>query len=97
MFHDILEDSWSYQEIVQKGLDKGREQGLDQGKLIAARSFITRIIEKHFPPLLPLAQKKVPHMKTLAESNSIIDKLLEVQTLEQARQVLEEMDQQPHG
>jgi hypothetical protein len=97
MFHDILEDSWSYQEIVQKGLDKGREQGLDQGKLIAARSFITRVIEKHFPPLLPLAQKKVAHSKAVAELNSAFDKLLEVQTIEQARQVLEEMGQQPHA
>lgn len=97
MFHDILEDSWSYQEIVQKGLDKGLEKGLDQGKLIASRSFITRIIEKHFPSLLPLAQKKVAHIKAVAELNSAFDKLLEVQTLEQARQVLEEMGQQPHA
>jgi hypothetical protein len=85
MFHDILEDSWSYQEIVQKGLDKG--------ELLAARSFLTRIIEKHFPQLLPLAQQKAGQLKTVDTLNNAIDKLLEAQTMEQARQVLEEIGQ----
>jgi hypothetical protein len=61
MFHDILEDSWSYQEIVQKGLDQGLQKGRAQEKLLSARFFLTRIIEKHFPPLLPLAQHKAAH------------------------------------
>jgi hypothetical protein len=94
MFHEILEDSWSYQEMVQKGLDVGLEQGLqkglEQGELIAARSFLARIIEKHFPPLLPLARRKAEHLKSVSTLNSVIDKLLEAQTMEQAREVLEE-------
>jgi hypothetical protein len=89
MFHDILEDSWVYQEIVQKGIDQGREQE----KLTAARSFLTRIIEKHFPQLLSLAQQKAEQIKSVDTLNSAIDKLLEVQTMEQARQVLEEISQ----
>lgn len=106
MFHEILEDSWSYQEMVQKGIDvglqKGLEQGLqkgldqglqkgfEQGELMSARSFLTRIIEKHFLPLLPLAQQKAAQLKTVDALNITIDKLLEAQTLEQAREVLEE-------
>ncbi|MBV9259719.1 MAG: hypothetical protein JO215_17050 [Ktedonobacteraceae bacterium] len=120
MFHDILESSWSYQEMVQKGIDqglqkgldqglqkglekgldqglqKGLEQGIKQGELIAARSFLTRIIEKHFPQLGSFAQQKAAQLKTFDELDSIIDRLLEVQTMEQARQVLEEIGQQPH-
>ena len=104
MFHDILEDSWSYQEIVQKGLDqglqkgfdqglkKGLDQGIGQGELITSRQFLARIIEKHFPPLLYLAQQKAAQLTTIDKLNKVIDKLLEVQTLEQARQVLEEND-----
>ena len=127
MFHDILEDSWSYQEIVQKGLDQGLQKGIDQGlqkglekgleqvlkqglkqgelqglkqgelqgKLQASRSFLMRIIEKHFPQLSSLAQQKATHLKTIDELNSTIDKLLEVQTAEQARQVLEDVAQRP--
>jgi flagellar biosynthesis/type III secretory pathway protein FliH len=92
MFHNILEDSWSYQEIVQKGFD----QGLKQGKLLSARSFLTRFVEKRFPPLLPLVQKQVAHVKTFDKLSNAFDKLLEVQTIEQAKQVLEEIKKQPH-
>lgn len=93
MFHDILEDSWVYQEIVQKGLDKGLQKGREEGELIAARSFLTRIIEKRFPQLLPLTQQKAGQLKSVDTLNSAIDKLLEVQTMEQAQQVLEEISQ----
>jgi flagellar biosynthesis/type III secretory pathway protein FliH len=113
VFHDILEDSWSYQEMVQKGIDqglqkgldqglqkglqKGLEQGVKQGELLAARSFLTRIIAKHFPQLSPLAQQKAAQLETVAELNNAIDKLLEVQTLEQASQVLTEIGQRSQG
>ena len=89
MFHDILDDSWSYQEIVQKGRE--------QGKLLSARSFFKRFVEKRFPPLVPLAQKKVAHVKTVDELNNAFDKLLDVQTMEEARQILEEIGAQPHS
>lgn len=85
MFHDILEKSWVYQEIVQEGREKG--------ELLSARSFFTRIIEKRFPQLLPLAQQKAGQLKSVDTLNSAIDKLLEVQTMEQAQQVLAEIDQ----
>jgi hypothetical protein len=31
VFHDILEGSWSYREMVQKGIDTGLEQGIIKG------------------------------------------------------------------
>jgi hypothetical protein len=80
MFHDILESSWSYQEMIQKGID--------QGELKAVRSFLVRIVEKHFPELLPLAQQQVAQLNNLVVLNTAVDKLLGVQTTEQARQVL---------
>jgi hypothetical protein len=100
IFQDILEDSWSYKEIVQKGLDQGLDQGfqkglqngIGQGELMTARQFLARIVEKHFPPLLLLAQQKAAQLKTIDKLNRVIDSLLDVQTLEQARQVLEEQD-----
>jgi flagellar biosynthesis/type III secretory pathway protein FliH len=97
MFHDDPEDSWSYQEIVQKGFDQGFQKGLDQRKLLLGRPYFIRIIEKCFPPLLPLAQKKVALLKTMDDLNSAFDKLLDAQTIEQARQVLEEIKKQPHS
>jgi hypothetical protein len=97
MFHDDPEDSWSYQEIVQKGFDQGFQKGLDQSKLLLGRPYFIKIIEKCFPPLLPLAQKKVALLKTMDDLNSAFDKLLDAQTIEQARQVLEEIRKHPHS
>jgi flagellar biosynthesis/type III secretory pathway protein FliH len=107
MFHDILESSWSYQEMVQKGVDqglevgmkkgleqglkKGLEQGLEEGELKAARSFLVRLVEKHFPELLLLAQQQAAQLNNLVVLNTAVDKLLAAQATEQARQVLEEI------
>jgi hypothetical protein len=100
MFHDDLDDSWSYQEIFQKGfeqgLQKGFEQRLEQEKLLTSRSFLKRLAEKRFPPLLPLVQKKITLLKTVDELNSTFDKLFQAQTIKEAKQVLEEIEPQPH-
>ncbi len=94
MFHDILESSWSYQEIIQKGVDQGRqrglEQGLEEGELKTLRSVLVRLVEKHFPELLPLAQQQAAQLNNLVVLNTAVDKLLGAQTIEQARQVLED-------
>jgi predicted transposase YdaD len=32
MFEDILEDSWAYQELIERGLQKGLQEGLQKGR-----------------------------------------------------------------
>ena len=61
MLHDILEESWAYQEIKQKGLFEGRQEGLQQGRneerqreLQQQRQALTTYVELHFPTLVPL-------------------------------------------
>ncbi len=51
---------------------------------------MARIIEKHFPSLLPLALRKAERLKTVDALSNMIDKLLEAKTVEQAREVLED-------
>ncbi len=80
MFDDILESSWSYQEMVQKGID--------QGELKTLRSVLTRLVEKRFPELLPLAQQQTAQLNNLIVLNTAVDKLLSAQTAEQARLIL---------
>lgn len=80
MFHDILESSWSYQEMIQKGID--------QGELKTLRSVLIRFVEKRFPTLLPLAQQQATNLNNLVILNTAVDKLLSAQTLEQAQQIL---------
>lgn len=90
MFHDILESSWSYQEIVQKGREVGRKQGLEEGELKTLRLVLLRSVEKRFPELLPLAQQAT-QLNNLAALNTAVDKLLGAKTVKKARNVLEEI------
>ncbi|HET9918589.1 MAG TPA: hypothetical protein VFQ30_02015 [Ktedonobacteraceae bacterium] len=53
MLHDILEESWAYQEIKQKGLFEGRNEER-QRELRQHRQMLTTYVEMHFPSLVPL-------------------------------------------
>ena len=92
MFHDILEGSWSYQEMVQKGIDIGLEQGLEQGELKALQPVLLRIVETRFPELLALAQQKAQGITVPMTLSVLVDRLLLARTVEQARLALQEAD-----
>jgi hypothetical protein len=99
VFQSKLEDSWSYQEMVQKGLDKGLEigikQGTEQGELKALRSVFVRIVERRFAELTPLAQQKAEQVTSPELLSNLIDKLLTAQTPEQTQQILTEIEHTP--
>jgi len=88
VFHDILEGSWSYREMVQKGIDIG----LEQGELKALQPVLLRIVETRFPELLPLAQQATERITVPMTLSVLVDKLLLARTIEQARQALQEAD-----
>ena len=100
VFHDILEGSWSYQEMIQKGVDIGLERGLEQGlerglergELKALRPVLQRIVETRFPELVALAQEKAERISDPAILSALVDRLLLAQTGEQASQLLQEAD-----
>ena len=87
MFHGPLEESWAYREIVQKGIE--------QGELKALRPVLVRIMERRFAELTPLAQQQVERITSPALLSNLIDRLFTVQTSEQARQMLMEIEQTP--
>ncbi len=102
MFEDFLEESWSYQEMVQKGLDKGieigKKQGIEQGierALNALRPTLMSVVEARFPELTALAQQQGKRFTVPELLSDVIDKLLKAQTGEQARQILMQLDQVP--
>ncbi len=88
MFHDILEGSWSYQEMVQKGIDIG----LERGKLKALQPVLLRIVETRFSELLPLARQAAERITVPMTLSILVDRLLLARTVEQARQALQEAD-----
>jgi predicted transposase YdaD len=103
VFQSKLEESWSYQEMVQKGLDQGLEigikrgieRGIEQGELKALRPVFVRIVERRFAELTALAQQRAEQITSPELLSDLIDKLLTVQTLEQARQMLVGIGQTP--
>ena len=67
MLRDILEESWAYQEMVQKGLQQGIEQGLEQGleqgrqegELRALRQAIVDVVQERFPDIAASVKRRV--------------------------------------
>lgn len=95
MFHGPLEESWPYREIVQKGYEKGIAQGIEQGELRALRPVLVRIVERRFAELTSLAQRQAERITSPVLLSNLIDKLFTIQTSEQARQMLMEIEQTP--
>jgi predicted transposase YdaD len=84
---DILEKSWAYQEMVQKGVAKGLEQGKKQGKK-DLEHVVVRFVELHFPALVPLARASATQATTSQQLQEMLDHLFVAHTDHEARAVL---------
>lgn len=94
MFHDMLEESWSYREMVEKGIDKGIDIGIERGELkalSALRPVLIHFVETRFPDLASLAQQQAERINRPEALSTVLDKLFLAQTTESARQVLIEI------
>ncbi len=107
MFQDILSESWVYQEIGQKYLEQGREQGLERGleqgvekgreeerqqELQRQRQTIIGFVQRRFPEITALAEQQTAKITDPETLQTVILKLLDAQTVEEARQVLLNID-----
>jgi hypothetical protein len=90
MFHDMLEESWSYREMVEKGIDIGIERG-ELKALSALRPVLIHFVETRFPDLASLAQQQAERINRPEMLSTVLDKLFLAQTTESARQVLMEI------
>jgi predicted transposase YdaD len=90
MFQDILEESWVYQEIIEQGLEKGREEGTVQGQRQALMDFL----QTRFPELLVLATQQTNSIKNAEVLRTLSTKLFAAQTAEEARQILLDVNKQ---
>jgi hypothetical protein len=109
MLEDILEESWTYKEIIQKGMQKGLEKGVDLGlqqglekgreeerqqRIQEQRQTLLNLIQMRFPELTPVAKQQVTSIKKAEVLHDLIVKLFTVQTAEEAKQVLMETETQ---
>jgi hypothetical protein len=77
----ILEDSWVYQGVIAKGVVQG---GLQQ-----LRQMLVRRVQKSFPTLVHLAKEKAALLQDVEILNNVIDAIIDAETLEEARDILE--------
>ena len=103
MFQDILSESWVYQEIGQKyfeqGFEQGFKQGFEQGRekehqrwIPWYREFLIKLVEVSFADLTIEVQQQANSITNLEILHKLILKLLAAQTIEEARQVLLNID-----
>jgi predicted transposase YdaD len=57
MYRDLLEDSWVYQEIEKKGIEKGLQEERRQ-ELQRLRKVLLTIVQRHFPEMLEVTRKQ---------------------------------------
>ena len=76
IMHDILKDTWVFQEILKEGLEQGKKED------------VIRCVEIRFPSLLTLAKQKMEQVASLEQLRALLDKLYQANTIEDARIVL---------
>lgn len=59
MLEEIFQDSWAYQDILQKGEARGEAKGKEQGELLARRQSILDVTQARFTEIVPLMKKNI--------------------------------------
>ena len=87
MLEDILEESWTYKEIIKKGLEKGREEERQQWVQEQHQTLLS-FVQVRFPELASLAKQQTATINDPEVLHNLIVKLFSVQTADEARQAL---------
>jgi hypothetical protein len=88
MLDDILEESWTYQEIVKKGMMKGREEER-QHVIRGQRETLLNFVHRRFPELNAFAEVHVENIKDTDAMQHLLNQLLfAAQTVEEAKQAI---------
>ncbi|MDQ2903824.1 MAG: hypothetical protein ABI456_00565 [Ktedonobacteraceae bacterium] len=88
MLDDIFEDSWAYQEIIEKGRQKGLEEGREEGRHEGLIQALLAIVETHFPTLMPQAASLVERVHDPLRLQHLIVLLTLAQSTEEAYDTL---------
>jgi len=87
MLDDILEESWTYQYILRKGVEQERQRRIQE-----QRETVVSFVQMRFPELVPLAEQHLHLIHDADALHNLLLKLFAVQTVDEARQVITETD-----
>src|SRR5262249_46361101 len=96
---NILEESWVYQEILQKGeqrgiekgIEQGQRQGIEQGREQEKEQDILLYVELHFPSLLAQTKQAIERGMSLEQLQALLRKLYLAKTIEEVNAALREV------
>jgi hypothetical protein len=83
VYHDIIEESWVYQEYVQKGIEKERQQELRR-----QRQALLTIIQWRFPGMVDLVKKQIDALDDPDSLQNLIVQISITQNSQEAEQAL---------
>jgi len=84
MYQEIFRDSWFYQEILQEGEERGIEKGREEGLRIA----IVQAVKQRFPDLEDLAVQQTELLKDFTALNVLLVGIIAVSDEAGARALL---------
>jgi len=90
VYKDIIEDSWFYQETMQKGVEKERQQELQR-----QRHALLTIVQARFPEMVDLTKKQIDSIADPESLQNLIVKISLAQNLPEVFQALIEVDKDP--
>ncbi|MGI9060251.1 MAG: Rpn family recombination-promoting nuclease/putative transposase [Ktedonobacteraceae bacterium] len=85
MYKDIVEESWVYQQIAQRGLEQGLEKGLEQGLGLGEQRALVAIIQRRFPAILQTAKDLIDG---ITDADTLERLVVEVSVAQNAQDVL---------
>ena len=94
MLDEILEESWTYQEIFHKGYLKGLELARQQLEypywIEQERETIIKLVQLRFPGILSFTQTHIESLNDRIALHALLDKLLEItyKASDEARQAI---------
>ncbi len=83
MYKDIIEESWLYQKNLQKGVEKERQETLQQ-----ERAALLTIVHGRFPEIADLTNKQVETIEDPSILRDLIVKMSLAHDIQEALQVL---------
>ena len=95
MYEDLLEDSWVYQEILQKGMGRGLQQGAERERALEARRLrqtLYTILQSRFPNLVQKPHALVERATQPEVLQALIVKVSIAHTAQEAQQALDALD-----
>jgi hypothetical protein len=85
---------WAYQELGGNFFERGLEKGRVEGRIQEPRQILMSFLQTRFPETLALANQQTKSINDPEVLPSLLTKLFAAQTVEEARQILLDVNRQ---